>query len=146
MYKIKPNMKSGADPGYCVGGWNSGLGRGRGEPPSPSINNKRPMGHITHLRKTVQINKHIWLYHNVDQGRSLLKFPVSRICWEVFFLGFKSAQWLWRRGFFNVGNVFSLSHNYLSLEKGGALHLNKVESPSPKDDLCQIWLKLVLWF
>ena len=28
--------------------------------------NKRPMGHIAHLRKPVQINKHIWLYHNVD--------------------------------------------------------------------------------
>ena len=27
-------------------------------------NNKRPMGHIAHLRK--QLNKHIWLYHNID--------------------------------------------------------------------------------
>ena len=30
---------------------------------------------------------------------------------------------------FNFVNVFSLFHNYLPLEKGGALHLNKIESP-----------------
>ena len=27
-------------------------------------------------------------------------------------------------------------------DKDGALHLNKLESPSPKDALCQVWLKL----
>jgi hypothetical protein len=26
------------------------------------------------------------------------------------------------------------------------LHLNKLESPAPKDDLCQVWLKLAKWF
>ena len=26
------------------------------------------------------------------------------------------------------------------------LHLNKLESPSPKDALCQVWLKLAQWF
>ena len=30
------------------------------------------------------------------------------------------------------------------MEKGGVLHLNKLESPSPKDALCQVWLKLAL--
>ena len=54
----------------------------------------------------------------------------------------KLAQWFWRRRFLNVINVLSLFRNYLPLEKGGALHLNKVESPSPKDALCQVWLKL----
>ena len=29
--------------------------------------NKRPMGHIAHTEKTVQINKHILLYHNFDK-------------------------------------------------------------------------------
>ena len=51
-----------------------------------------------------------------------------------------------RRRFFNCINVFSLFCNYLPLEKGWALHLNKLESPSPKDALCQVWLKLALWF
>ena len=54
----------------------------------------------------------------------------------------KLAQWFWRRRFLNFVNVFSLIRNYLPLEKGGALHLNKLESPSPKDALCQVGLKL----
>ena len=29
---------------------------------------------------------------------------------------------------------------------GGALHLNKLETPLPKDALCQVWLKLAQWF
>ena len=40
--------------------------------------------------------------------------------------------------FFYFVDVFSLFHNYLPLEKGGALHFNKLESPSPKDSLCQV--------
>ena len=36
---------------------------------------------------------------------------------------------------------------YLLLEKGGvALYLNKLESPSSKNALCQVWLKLARWF
>ena len=48
--------------------------------------------------------------------------------------------------FFNFVNVFSLFRNYLPLEKGRALHLNKLEFPLPKDALCQVWLKLAQWF
>ena len=58
----------------------------------------------------------------------------------------KLGQWFWRRRFLNFVNVFSLIRNYLPLEKGGALHLNKLESPLPKDALCQVWLKLAQWF
>ena len=58
----------------------------------------------------------------------------------------KLAQWFWRRRLLNFVNVFSLFRNYLPLEKGGALHLNKLESPSAKDALCQVWLKLAQWF
>jgi len=58
----------------------------------------------------------------------------------------KLAQWFWRRRFFNFVNVFSLFCNYLPLEKDRALHLNKLESPSPKDALCQVWMKLAQWF
>ena len=56
------------------------------------------------------------------------------------------AQWFWRRRFLNFVNVFLLFCNYLPLEKGVALYLNKLESPSPKDALCQVWLKLASWF
>ena len=55
--------------------------------------------------------------------------------------GWKLAPWFWRRIFLNFINVFLLFHNYLPLEMGMALHLNKLESP-PKDALCQVWLKL----
>ena len=41
--------------------------------------------------------------------------------------------WFWIRRFLNFVNVFSLFHKYLPLEKGRALHLNKLESPSPMD-------------
>ena len=42
--------------------------------------------------------------------------------------------------------MFSQFRNYLLLEKGGVLNLNKLESPSPKNALCQVWLKLAQWF
>ena len=31
-------------------------------------------------------------------------------------------------------------------KRAGCLHLYKLGSPSPKDVLCQVWLKLVQWF
>ena len=32
--------------------------------------------------------------------------------------------------------------NYLPFEEDGVLYLYKIESPSPTDALCQVWLKL----
>ena len=58
----------------------------------------------------------------------------------------KLAQWFWRRRFLNSINVFSLFRNYLPLERGGTIHLKKLEFPSPKDALCQVWFKLAQWF
>ena len=43
-------------------------------------------------------------------------------------------------------SVFSLFRNYLPLEKGGGVHFNKFESPSHKDALLQVYLKLARWF
>ena len=45
---------------------------------------------------------------------------------------------------FKFLNVFSFFPYYLPLEKRG-LHFNKFESPSPKNALCQDWMKS-LWF
>ena len=58
----------------------------------------------------------------------------------------KLAQWFWRRRFFKNINVFSQFGNYLLLEKGGSLHLNKFESLLTKDTLCQVLMKLAQWF
>ena len=72
-----------------------------------------------------------------------LEFPSSKDALCQVWLNL--AQWFWRR-FFNFVNVFSLFHNYLSLEKGWDLHLNKVESLSPKDALCPVKWELAQWF
>ena len=54
--------------------------------------------------------------------------------------------WNWLNGsgeeiFFNFVNVFSLFCNCLPLKKGGALHLHKLESPSPMDALYQVFFR-----
>ena len=59
--------------------------------------------------------------------------------------------WNWSCGseeqdFKNFFSIFLLFRNYLSFEKGVALHLNKLEFPLPKDALCQVWLKLAQRF
>ena len=41
-------------------------------------------------------------------------------------------------------NVISLFSNYLPLEKGVALYLNKLESPSRKDTLCRVEIGRVI--
>ena len=72
-----------------------------------------------------------------------LEYPSPKdALWQVWL---KLVQWFLRR-FLNFVNVFLLFRNYLTLEKGGVLHFNKLESPSPKDALCQVWLKLAQWF
>ena len=81
----------------------------------------------------------MWLFHFNKLNSSL---PKDAMC-QVWL---KLAQWFLRRRFFNFINVFLLFLNYFILEKGWALHLNKLEFPSPKDDLCQVWLKLAQRF
>ena len=41
--------------------------------------------------------------------------------------------------FLTFHQCITLFRNYISLGKGVALHSNKFESPTPKDDLCQVW-------
>ena len=43
----------------------------------------------------------------------------------------------------NGVNVLSLFRYYLASEKGVAFHLNRLKSTSPKDPLCQVWLKYI---
>ena len=87
-------------------------------------------------------------YHHLEKGRTLhlnkLESPSLKDALCQVWL--KLAHWFWRRRFLNFVNVFLLFRYYLPLEKGGALHLNKGEFLSPNDALCQVWLKLALWF
>ena len=48
--------------------------------------------------------------------------------------------------FSNIFHIISLFCYYLPLNKGMVLHLNKIESPLPKEHLYQVWLKLAQWF
>ena len=95
-------------------------------------------------------------YHNVDKEKKISSFTLWELngssfeqiefpspkdaLWQVWL---KLVQWFLRKRFLNFVNVFLLFSNYLPLEKDGGLHLNKFESPSPKDALWQVWLKLV---
>jgi hypothetical protein len=57
----------------------------------------------------------------------------------------KLACWFWRR-FFKNFSLFLLFCYYLPLGKGIPFHLKNLNSPPPKDDLCQLWSKLAQWF
>ena len=88
---------------------------------------------------------HYMLYENwmVLHLNKLESPSPKNALWHVWL---KLVQWFLRRRFLNFVNVFLLFWNNLPLEKGGALHLNKLESASPKDALCQVLLKLVQCF
>ena len=89
-----------------------------------------------------------YIYLPLEKGVALhlnnLEFPSPKNA--LCHVSLKLDQWFWRKIFLNFINVFALFHNYLPSEKGRALHLNKIESPSPKNALCHDWLKLAQWF
>ena len=106
--------------------------------------------------KTVQINKHmIIILLLTSKWRKNLLFTL----WEVNGSSFEQTWIPFTKGcivpnlveigpavlemkIFKFINVFSLFCNYLPLKKGWALHLNKLESSSPNEVLCHVWLKL----
>jgi hypothetical protein len=55
------------------------------------------------------------------------------------------ACWFWRR-FLEFFSLFLLFCYYLPLERGNPLYLNKLGIIPPKDDLCQVSLKLAKLF
>ena len=96
------------------------------------------------------INEFLLFLNNLplEKDRDLLlnklKSPLSKDALCQVWL--KLAERFWRRRFLNFFNVFSLFCNYLPLEKGRALHLKKLDSPSSKDALCEVWLTLTKRF
>jgi hypothetical protein len=72
-----------------------------------------------------------------------LEFPSPKV--NLYQVWLNLACWFWRI-FLKIFSVFLLFCYYLPLKRGYPLALNKLESPSPKDDLCQVPLKLVQWF
>ena len=51
-----------------------------------------------------------------------------------------------KRRFLNFINLFSLFLIMSPWKRTGPFFWTKLESPSPKDALCQVWLTLTLWF
>ena len=93
---------------------------------------------ILHFRYYLPLEKGVAL--NLNKFESPL--PKNALC-QVWL---KLAQWFRRRRFFNIFNIILHFRYYIPLEKGVALYLNKLESPLPKNALCQVWLKLAQWF
>ena len=56
------------------------------------------------------------------------------------------AHWFLRRRFLNDTTLFLHFRDYLPFEGGLVLHMNKLEAPSPKDDVYQVWLNLAQRF
>ena len=108
------------------------------------------MGHVAHLRKLFKsINTYNYNITLIKRRKKTLSTfwefespsPMDALCQILL----KLSEWFWIRRFLNFVNVL-LFRNYLSLEKGGALHLQKLEFPLIKNALCQILLKLSEWF
>ena len=73
-----------------------------------------------------------------------VKFPLPKD--DLCQVWLELACWFWRRRFLKTFSAFLVFRYYLPLQRGNLLHLNKLESPPPKGDLWQVWLKLAQWF
>ena len=78
--------------------------------------------------------------HDVNNSESTLYQKAFMQIWPIL------ARWFWRRRFLDDPTPFFHFCDYLPFEEDLALYLNNLESPLPKDDLCQVWLKLAGWF
>ena len=103
------------------------------------INNKRPMGHIAHLRKQFKsINTYDYIIALIKRRKNNIIYFMRIYCffiWRILNLPHPrmlcaKIGWNWLSGsgeefFLNFVNVFSLFRNYLPLKKGGVLQLKK---------------------
>jgi hypothetical protein len=64
---------------------------------------------------------------------------------DLYQVRLKLAQWFWRR-FLNDPTPFLHFCDYLPFEEDLVIYLNKLEFPSPKDNLYQVRLNLARWF
>ena len=72
-------------------------------------------------------------------------FPITYGCFVLRLVG-KIGQVDLAKVFKNFVNVFFLIRNYRTLQKGGALHLNKFESPPLQGCIVPSWLYMIQWF
>ena len=100
------------------------------------------------LKKCLALTLHmIWKILNhlpLKKGVALLLNKLETQLFKDAVCNFwlKLTYWFWRSRFLNFVNFLSYFIIISSLKKGGGLHLNKLESSSPKNALYQVWLKL----
>ena len=96
------------------------------------------------------------LLHFYPKGLSVYSIILCmHVSYQVFYLILNAVNQLLERGvIFHSINLQSPLQRMLCakfdmkfpMDKGAVIHLNKLESPLPKDALRQVWLKLDQWF
>ena len=100
-------------------------------------------GVALHLQLKYSSPKDACVKFGCVSGEDFLKFVNA----FSLFIIISPQKRVWVYVHLNKRKIFLLFHiNHLPLEKGVALHLNKFEYTSPKNALCQVWLKLDQWF
>ena len=99
-------------------------------------------------RRFLKISVYFYYFVIISHWRRAIPFfwtsplpPKDDLC-QVWL---KLAQWFWRK-FLNDLALFWHFCDYLPFEEELALYLTKTESPSPKNNLYQVWLNLACWF
>ena len=88
----------------------------------------------------------LWSTFEKGVGLHLNKFESPLLKDALCQVWFKLAKGFRRRIFLNILNRNLIFRYNLPLEKCVTLHLNKLESRTPKDVLCKVWLKLAQCF
>ena len=113
------------------------------------------MGHIAHPRKQFKlINTYDYIITLIKRRKKNINFMIT---YCFFHLNLHPRMlcdkigWNWLSGFGEEIFLISLMYfryfcNNLPLEMGWVFYLNKLESPSSKDALWQVWLKMAKWF
>jgi hypothetical protein len=78
-------------------------------------------------------------YLSFEKDLTHFEFPLPKN--DIYQVLLKLAWWFWRR-YLKIFSKVLLFCYYLPLVKGVVLHLYISEFSLPKDDLCQLWLKL----
>ena len=122
------------------------------------LNPNKYKGHIAHLRKQFNsINTYDYHNGNWEKKKPIIYFlriecssfehiwiPLTRGCFAPNLV--EIGPVVLGKKIYILVKVFLLFGNYLPIEKGGALPLNKLDSSLPMIAFCQVWLKLAQWF
>ena len=98
----------------------------------PSVLEKKIFNKILHFRYYLPLEKGVTIHLNKLESLPS-KDALCHVCLIL-------AKQFWKRIFLINLNRNLLFRYHFPLEKGVDLHLNKLESPSSKDALYQVWI------